>query len=151
MVRCLERDLQECPLYGGCGWVSKAFDLRTLVLGLLLAFLLYEDGVDRASGGVFIGENSRTLPVFSGADAVVLHDGACQVIHGVGQSWMAGKASDDDAHLAGEFCNKRDAGQAALSGVIAPLEDVPGFGEQRGEDNAADTRQRCEDCCQAAL
>ena len=58
---------------------------------------------------------------------------------------MAGLSSCDDAALARPLGNGRDAGQTAQGGVIASLQGIEGFCEQRGEDDPSYSRLGCKD------
>ncbi len=73
--------------------------------------------------------------IFGFAFRVMLHGDASPMIHGVGEPVMAGLPPDDDAALAGPLGNRRDSGQTAQSGVIAPLQGIPSLRKQRGEDD----------------
>jgi len=76
---------------------------------------------------------------------VVLNGDARPMVHGVGQSVMAGLSSDDDAALARALGDRRDSCQAAQGGVVTSLQGIERFCEQRGEDNPSHSRQGCED------
>ena len=79
------------------------------------------------------------------ASHIVLNGDARPVIHGHGEPVTAGLAPDDDTALAGPLGHRRDSGQTAQSGVIAPQQGIPSLCEQRGEDNPSNSRQGCKD------
>ena len=83
--------------------------------------------------------------VFGPASRIVLHGDARPVIERVGEAVVAGLAAHDDAAFAGSLGDGRDSCQTAQGGVISPLQRLPGFGEQRGEDGPSHSRQGCED------
>ena len=83
--------------------------------------------------------------VLCSANPVVLNGHVRPVVHGVRQSLLAGLASDNDKALSGPLGDGRDSCQTTQGGVIAPLQDIPGFCEQRGEDDPSHSRQGCED------
>jgi hypothetical protein len=62
--------------------------------------------------------------VFGAALAIILHGDSGPAIHGIGQSRMAGKASDDDTHRPEGLVTRANAGQAAQAGVIAALHRI---------------------------
>ncbi len=76
---------------------------------------------------------------------VVLNGDARPMIHGVGESVMAGLPADNDPAFAGSLGHGRDSGQTSQSGVIAPLQGIPSLCKQRGEDDPSNSRQGCED------
>ena len=58
---------------------------------------------------------------------------------------MAGLSSDDDAAFAGPLGDRGDSCQTAQGGIVASLQGIQGFCEQRGEDGPSHSRQGCED------
>ena len=83
--------------------------------------------------------------VFCAASRIVLHGDARPVVEGIGEAVVAGLAAHDDATLAGTLGDRRDPCQTSQGGIISPLQRLPGFGEQRGEDGPSHSRQGCED------
>ena len=83
--------------------------------------------------------------VFGFARWIMLNGDARPMVHGVGKPVTAGLPSDDNAALAGLLGDRRDSGQIAQRGVVAPFEAIPSLCEQRGEDNPSNSRQGCED------
>ena len=75
----------------------------------------------------------------------MLHGDAGPVVEGVGEAIVAGLAAYDDATLSGSLGHWRDPCQTSQGGIISPLQRLPGFGEQRGEDGPSHSRQGCED------
>ena len=67
------------------------------------------------------------------------------VVHDISKPVAAGLPSDDDAALAGLLGDRRDSGQTAQSGVVAPFKAIPSLCEQRGEDDPSNSRQGCKD------
>ena len=85
--------------------------------------------------------------VFETAALIMLNGNPCPVVDRAGQTGMTGQPPDDDAALAGTLGNGGDTTQSPQSMIISPLQSIPGFCEQRGENDPANARQGCEDCC----
>ena len=83
--------------------------------------------------------------IFSAASCIMLHGDPRPMVHGIGEPVMAGLPPDDDAAFARSLGDRRDSGQAAQGGVIAPLQGIPSLCKQRGEDDPSNSRQGCED------
>ena len=83
--------------------------------------------------------------VFRPAGTVALHGHPRSMIHGIGQPWVAGLSPDDNEAFARPLGDGCDSRQTAQRGVIASLQGLPGFCEQRGKDDPSHSRQRCED------
>jgi hypothetical protein len=83
--------------------------------------------------------------MFGSASRIVLNGDTRPVVDGVGEAIVAGLSSDDDAALSGSLGDGRDSCQTAQRGVIASLQGIRGFCEQRGEDGPSHSRQGCED------
>ena len=77
--------------------------------------------------------------IFGAASGVMLHGDTRPLIHGVGLS------AHDNAVLAGSLGDGSNARQAAQCGLIAPVQCVAGFCEQRGEDDPSYSWQGGED------
>jgi hypothetical protein len=95
---------------------------------------------DGSQGSAVAVASTSQGGVFRSAFGVALNSDAGPVVHGVGEAVMAGLSSCDDAALARPLGNGRDAGQTAQGGVIASLQGIEGFCEQRGEDDPSYSR-----------
>jgi len=73
--------------------------------------------------------------VFGAASRIVFHGDAHPTAHRVSESIMACLSSHDDAAFAGLLGNGRDTSEAAQESIIASLQSVPRFCEQRSEDD----------------
>jgi hypothetical protein len=78
--------------------------------------------------------SASEFSVFGAAARIVLNGDTRPVVDGVGEAVVAGLSSDDDAAPSGPLGHGRDSCQTAQRGVIASLQGIPGFCEQRGED-----------------
>ena len=83
--------------------------------------------------------------VFGAAARIVLNGDTGPMVDGVGEAVVAGLSSDDDAALSGPLGDRRDFCETAQGGVVASLQGIRGFCEQRGEDGPSHSRQGCED------
>ena len=83
--------------------------------------------------------------VFGAAARIVLNGDTGPMVDGVGEAVVAGLSSDDDAALSGPLGDRRDSCETAQGGVVASLQGIRGFCEQRGEDGPSHSRQGCED------
>ena len=83
--------------------------------------------------------------VFGFARWIMLNGDARPMVHGVGKPVTTGLPSDDNGALAGLLGDRRNSGQIAQRGVVAPFQAIPSLCEQRGEDNPSHSRQGCED------
>ena len=72
--------------------------------------------------------------IFGAAARIVLNGDTRPVVDGVGEAVVAGLSSDDDAALSGPLGDRRDSCETAQGGVVASLQGIRGFCEQRGED-----------------
>ena len=91
---------------------------------------------------VAAGAKSR---VFRLASRVVLHGHARPVVDGVAQADVGGLAHEHDAALAGSLGDGSHTRQASKRSIVSPLQGLERLGQQRGEDNPSDSRQRLED------
>src|SRR5829696_2092687 len=83
--------------------------------------------------------------VFRLASRVVLHSDAGPMVDGVAQANVGGLAHEHDAALAGSLGDRSHARQTAKRSIVSPLHGLERLGQQRGEDNPSDPRQRSED------
>ncbi|KPL51899.1 hypothetical protein ABB55_06390 [Prosthecomicrobium hirschii] len=67
------------------------------------------------------------------------------MVDGVGEALMGGLSTLDDLGLARSFGDRCDPAQAAQRVIISALQGLPGFCQQRGEDDPSDARQGSED------
>ena len=83
--------------------------------------------------------------VFRVASRVVLHGHARPMVDGVAQANVGGLAHEHDAALAGSLRDGSHTRQASKRSIVSPLQGLECLGQQRGEDNPSDSRQRSED------
>src|SRR5690349_15838870 len=91
---------------------------------------------------VAAGAKSR---IFRLASWIVLHGDARPMVDGVAQADVGGLAHEHDAALARSLGDGSHTRQASKRSIVSPLQGLDGLGQQRGEDNPSDSRQRSED------
>ena len=79
------------------------------------------------------------------AEGVVLCGDAGPVIEGVAEFVLDGEAADLPLGVAGLDADGGDSGAGAERGIVASLEELEGFGEQRAEDVDPDSGEGEED------
>jgi hypothetical protein len=92
---------------------------------------------DGAEGSAMRMAALAQLGASCAASWIVLHGDAHPATEGVGEAIVAGLAAHDDATLSGSLGHRRDHSQTSQGRKISPLQWLPGFGEQRGEDGPA--------------
>ena len=100
------------------------------------------NGSERAAMTVAAGAKGR---VFRLASRIVLHGDARPMVDRVAPANVGGLAHEHDAALAGSLGDGRHPRQASKRSIVSPLqglEGLEGLGQQRGEDNPSDSRQR---------
>src|SRR3982751_2863712 len=83
--------------------------------------------------------------IFRLASRGVLHGDARPVADGGAQADGGGLAQEYDAGLPESLSDRSDARQASKRSIVSPLQGLERLGQQRGEDNPSDSRQRLED------
>src|SRR6185295_4240422 len=91
---------------------------------------------------VAAGAKSR---IFRLASWIVLPGDARPMVDGVAQADVGGLAHEHDAALAGSLGDGSHTRQASKRSIVSPLQGLDGLGQQRGEDNSSDSRQRSQD------
>jgi hypothetical protein len=89
----------------------------------------------RSQGAAVAMTTAWERGVFGPALGVALHGDACPMVHGVDEPVMACLSTDHDAIFTRPFGDRRDSCQTAQGGVVASLQGIEGFCEQRGEDD----------------
>jgi hypothetical protein len=92
---------------------------------------------DRAEGTAVTVTSLTQGGVFEAATPIMLNGNSRPVVDRVRQAGMAGETADDNAAFAGTLGNGRDTAQRPQSVIISPLQSIPGFCEQRGENDPA--------------
>src|SRR6516165_1151095 len=100
---------------------------------------------DRSQGAAMAVTATSEHGVFGSALWVNLHRDARPMVRGIGEPIIAGLSSDDNAAFARTLGNWRDSCQTAQGGVVASLQGIEGFCEQRGEDDPSHSWRGCED------
>ena len=76
------------------------------------------------------------------AELVMLNCHACPVIDRAAQPHVTGLAHDHDTAFATTPGYRRDAGQGPERVIVSPAQRLGGLGEQRGEDDPSDAREK---------
>src|SRR5689334_1342930 len=88
------------------------------------------------------GAKSR---IFRLASWVVLHGDARPMVDGIAQADVGGLAHEHDAALARSLGDGSHTRQTSKRSIVSPLQGLESLGQQRGEHNPSDSRQRSED------
>ncbi len=106
---------------------------------------------DGAEGSAVAASPASKGSVLGAADRVALDGDAGPVVYCVAEARMRGQSANHGDGLAGSSGDGRDAGEASERAVVASLDEVRRFGEQRGEDGSTDSGEGGEDCRVALL
>ena len=86
-------------------------------------------------------DDAYAMPLLGG-DRVLAAGGMGPLMHGVPQAMVAPPPHPDHPPFPTLLRDRRDPRQGAQGVIVPGLQDVAGFGEQRGEDDPADSWQR---------